>query len=114
MTINKNLAQVGLTERSSLIVYLKDVRDQYKLRRFGDIVYFSKKLKYCVLYLDQKKIKAIKKEISALPFVRRVENSRKGKIDFDSSHLEAQIDYLAKKAEQKVAKQEKENKDLMK
>lgn len=114
MTINKSLAQAGLTERGSLIVYLKDVHDQYKLRRFGDIVYFSKNLKYCILYLDQKKLPQIRKEINELPFVERVENSQKEKTDFESSHLEQQIDYLAKKAEKKLAKQEQENKDLMK
>lgn len=43
MSINKEIEGTHLIKRVALIIYLKSVSDQYKLRRYGDIVYFSKK-----------------------------------------------------------------------
>ena len=54
MSINQELADQEIASRTSLIVYLRNVNnDQFKLRRFGDIVYFSKKLHYLILYVNQ-------------------------------------------------------------
>ncbi|WP_281196491.1 DUF2129 domain-containing protein, partial [Lactobacillus acetotolerans] len=41
MSINQDLENTGITKRLGLIVHLKPASDQYKLRHFGDIVYFS-------------------------------------------------------------------------
>lgn len=104
MSINQDLENTGITKRLSLIVHLRSASDQYKLRHFGDIVYFSKKLRYCILYVDKKDAKQIINEISSLPFVVKVESSKEESIDLGSDHIEQQITDLAQKAEDKLQK----------
>ena len=54
MSVNQELSERDITQRTSLIVYLRNAsNDQFKLRRYGDIVYFSKKLHYLILYVNQ-------------------------------------------------------------
>ena len=53
MSVNQELSERDITQRTSLIVYLRNAsNDQFKLRRYGDIVYFSKKLHYLILYVN--------------------------------------------------------------
>lgn len=114
MRINQELKQAGLTPRIDLIIYLKNVSDQYKLRRFGDIVYFSKKMKYCLLYVDRSEAEAKEKEIARLSFVKGVKHSEKDKVDLDSDHIEKQVQDLALKAEKSLQQQTKQDGDLLK
>ena len=79
MTINQELADLDLPKRTSLIVYLRNANsDQFKLRRFGDIVYFSKKMHYLIMYVV----------------------SEADQIDLDNQQIEDQITDLAKEAEE--------------
>lgn len=112
MSINQDLEDTGITKRIGLIIFLKNASDQYKLRRYGDIVYFSKKMRYCVLYVDEDEAAYEIKEISNLDFVKHVEKSEEENLDLSSSHLEGQITDLAKKAEDKLLNLQKENGDL--
>lgn len=109
MSINQKLKQVGLNERSGLIVYLFNASDQYKLRKYGDIVYFSKKMKYCVIYVDQKEAKKVYEEIGHLSFVDHVEYSQNDAINLTSEHIEGQLKTMAQEAEEKL---QKNNEDL--
>lgn len=102
MIINSELKQAGLNERVSLIIYLHNVSDQYRLRRYGDIVYFSKKMKYCVLYVDLKELDRIQIEISHLSFVKKIEVSEFDNVNLDAAHIEKQIHDLAQDAENKL------------
>lgn len=111
MSVNQDLKATGLARRVCLIIYLVNASDQYKLRKYGDIVYFSKKMKYCVVYVDEDDAKREKNEISALKFVKKVEFSEKDDVDLDSEHIEKQITEMAKDAEEKL---QKKNEDLMK
>ena len=43
MSINKDIEGTTLVKRVGLIIYLSSASDKYRLRRYGDIVYFSKK-----------------------------------------------------------------------
>lgn len=114
MSINQDLKESGLVARTALIIYLTNISDQFKLRRFGDIVYFSKKMKYCVLYVDSKEAEHERKEISALDFVRYVGLSKEDQIDLSGEHIEGQIATLAKEAEDKLQAEQQENEDLFK
>lgn len=114
MSINQDLKDNGLSPRTALIIYLTNISDQFKLRRYGDIVYFSKKMKYCVLYVDSNEAEREKKKISALDFVRYVDLSEQDNIDLSAEHIEGQIADLAKKAEDKLQKEQQENEDLFK
>lgn len=102
MSINKEIEGTNLIKRVALIIYLKSVSDQYKLRHYGDIVYFSKKMKYCVLYVDRKECNEIKGQIAHLDFVKHVEISAEEEVDLDSKHIENQLTEMAKKAEEKL------------
>lgn len=102
MSINQDLAKTNMTKRQGLIVYLNNVSNQYKLRRYGDIVYFSKKMDYCILYVNQKEAEEIIKNLNALDFVDRVEKSSSDKINLSSSHIEQQISDLATETEAKL------------
>lgn len=113
MSINEELKDVGLAPRVGLIVYLNNISDQFKLRRYGDIVYFSKNMKYCILYLEKDQAKRIETEISALSFVKKVERSAEDQVDLDSQHLEGQISQMAKKADEELQKRQEEDEDLL-
>lgn len=112
MSINQDLEDIGITKRIGLIIFLKNASDQYKLRRYGDIVYFSKKMRYCVLYVDEDEAARAIKEINNLDFVKHVKKSEEENLDLSSSHLEGQITDLAKKAENKLLDLQKESEDL--
>lgn len=114
MSINQDFAQTSLFQRSSLIIYLTNISDQYKLRKFGDIVYFSKKMKYCILYVDSKVAKEREREIASLDFVKRVELSEQDALDFNGDHLEDQIASLAKQAEAKLQARQEKDENLLK
>lgn len=102
MSINKEIEGTHLIKRVALIIYLKSVSDQYKLRRYGDIVYFSKKMKYCMLYVNRREAKEMQKQISNLDFVTYVEISAEDEVNLDSEHIEKQITDMAKAAEEKL------------
>ncbi len=114
MSIDEELKNAGLMPRTSLLVYLTNVSDQYKLRRFGDIVYFSKKMKYCILYVDSNIAKQMMHEIAALDFVKEVKLSKHNELDMSSKHIETQISTMAKEAEEKLQEDQKKNEDLFK
>ncbi|MGQ5709115.1 YlbG family protein [Lactobacillus sp. PSON] len=111
MSINLDLKDSLLVQRTGLIIFLKNASDQYKLRRYGDIVYFSKKMCYCILYVDTKDAEHELNEISSLDFVKHVEFSQEENICLSSQHLEGQIADLAQEAEEKLLKKQTENED---
>ncbi|WP_153245760.1 DUF2129 domain-containing protein [Lactobacillus helveticus] len=113
MSINQEIENTHLTKRVALIIYLKSVSDQYKLRHYGDIVYFSKKMKYCILYVNRKEAKDVKNQIVQLDFVNYVEISPEEKVNLDSQHIEGQLVKMAKEAEKKLQLEQEKNEDQM-
>lgn len=113
MSINKEIEGTHLIKRVALIIYLKSVSDQYKLRRYGDIVYFSKKMKYCMIYVNRREAKEMQKQISNLDFVTYVEISAEDEVNLDSEHIEKQITDMAKAAEEKLQLEQEKNEDQM-
>ena len=113
MSINKEIESTHLVKRVALIIYLKSVSDQFKLRRFGDIVYFSKNMKYCVLYVNRKDAREVKEEIYHLDFVTYVEISAEEEVNLDSQHNEGQLTEMAKEAEKKLQLEQEKNEDQM-
>lgn len=109
MSINHDLVASNVTKRQGLIVYLNSVSNQYKLRRFGDIVYFSKKMNYCVLYVDQKNADKTIAVLNSLDFVNGVDRSNGENIDLSSTHIEQQIKDLASEAEEQLLEEQEKN-----
>lgn len=111
MSINQEIENTHLVKRVALIIYLKSISDQYKLRRYGDIVYFSKKMKYCMLYVSRSEADEIKNEIAQLDFVNHVEISPEEQVNLDSQYIESQITNMAKEAEKKLQLEQEKNED---
>ena len=113
MSIEQDLANKNIIQRQSLIVFLNSISDQYKLRRYGDIVYFSKKLAYCIMYVNKKEIEQVCHDLNSLDFVEKVEKSNWNQIDLSSDHIENQIRDLAKKAEKTLQERQEDTEQIL-
>ncbi|RHW36524.1 DUF2129 domain-containing protein [Neobacillus notoginsengisoli] len=64
-------------QRQGLVVWLYTLKQAKMLRRFGNVHYVSKKLKYAVIYCDQSDIETIMEKLKSYSFVKKVEPSYK-------------------------------------
>lgn len=73
-------------KRQGIIVWLYSLKHSKHLRKFGNIHYISKRLKYVVLYCNMEDIDLLMKKIASLPFVKKVEPSYRPflKMEFES------------------------------
>jgi Uncharacterized protein conserved in bacteria (DUF2129). len=62
-------------QRQGIIVWLYSLRYVKNLKKFGNIHYVSKRLKYVVLYCDQRECEQIMKKLQTFSFVKKVEPS---------------------------------------
>jgi len=58
--------------RQSLIVYTYSLKQTRQLKRYGTVMYVSKKMRYVVLYVNQEDVKSLTDQLSQLRFVKRV------------------------------------------
>ncbi|XJZ28384.1 YlbG family protein [Bacillota bacterium Lsc_1132] len=74
-------------QRQGLVVWLYSLKQAKMLRRFGNVHYVSKKLKYVVLYCNQEDVEGIIEKLSSYSFVRKVEPSYKPflKVEFENA-----------------------------
>ncbi|HFI0150395.1 TPA: YlbG family protein [Streptococcus suis] len=70
-------------ERTGLTVYLHYNRDARKLSQFGDIVYHSKRLRYLILYVEQKSVEELLARLKKERFVKKVLPSYIKELDHD-------------------------------
>lgn len=61
--------------RQGIIVWLHSLKQVKQLRKFGNIHYVSKRLKYVVLYCDQQDVEKIMEKLNSYSFVKKVEPS---------------------------------------
>ncbi|WP_204121482.1 MULTISPECIES: YlbG family protein [Levilactobacillus] len=66
--------------RQSLIVYTYSLKQTRQLKRYGTVMYVSKKMRYVVLYVDQEDVKSLTDQLSQLRFVKRVVASARPEI----------------------------------
>lgn len=73
-------------KRQGIIVYLHSLKHSKMLRKFGNVHYVSKRLKYVVLYCDMHLIEKTMEKISSYSYVKKVEPSYKPflKLEFES------------------------------
>lgn len=64
-------------KRQGLIVWFQHRKNIKHIKRFGHLIYVSKRMRYAVLYMNQSDIDAIEAELLKLPFVTKVERSYK-------------------------------------
>ncbi|SDY76841.1 Uncharacterized protein YlbG, UPF0298 family [Evansella caseinilytica] len=61
--------------RVGLAVWLQSLKQVKLLRRFGNIHYVSKKMKYVVMYCDENQVEATMNKLQSLHFVKDVSMS---------------------------------------
>jgi len=74
-------------QRQGLVIWLYSLKHAKMLRRFGNVHYVSKKLKYVVLYCNLDDIDEIMGKLSSFSFVKKVEPSYKPflKMEYENS-----------------------------
>ncbi|MFD1038759.1 YlbG family protein [Virgibacillus byunsanensis] len=65
------------TNRQGLIVWFQHMKNIKQIKRYGHLLYTSKKLKYAVIYVDQEGLKEVETRLSKLSFVSKVDRSQK-------------------------------------
>ncbi|TYR82612.1 DUF2129 domain-containing protein [Priestia megaterium] len=82
-------------ERQGIIVYVHSVKQAKALRKYGNVHYVSKELKYVVLYCNQEGLERMMEKIKNLPFVKRVVPSYRPflKTDFENSRPDKAKEY---------------------
>lgn len=68
---------MGFGQRQGIIVWLHSLKHVKILRRFGNVHYVSKRLKYAVIYCNMDEVEAVSAKLDAFPFVKKVEPSYK-------------------------------------
>ncbi|HZG71593.1 MAG TPA: YlbG family protein [Chondromyces sp.] len=83
------------TERQAIIVWLHNAKHAKSLRRFGNVHYVSKKMKYAVVYCNQEDVDVNMNKIAALSFVKQVEPSLKPflKTEYENSKPDKAKEY---------------------
>ncbi|MEI3606744.1 DUF2129 domain-containing protein [Pseudogracilibacillus sp. SE30717A] len=73
--------------RQGVIVWFQHRRNIKHIKRFGNVIYVSKKMRYTVVYVNQSEIEEKEDELLKLPFVSKVERSYKPylKTDFENA-----------------------------
>lgn len=92
-------------ERQALVVWLYTLKPIKQLKKFGNIHYVSKRLKYIYLYVSKNEVESVTERLSHFHFVRKVEPSLRQEIRMDFTHIlpELREEIEKDKAEQKSA-----------
>lgn len=72
-------------ERRALVVWLYTLKPVKQLKKFGNIHYTSRRLKYIYLYVNADEVDSVAEKISNYHFVRKVERSPREDIRMDFS-----------------------------
>lgn len=65
------------TNRQGIIVWFQHMKNLRQIKRYGHLIYTSKKLKYAVLYIDQDELADTEKKLLKLSFVSKIDRSYK-------------------------------------
>lgn len=74
-------------ERRALVVWMYTLKPIKQLKRFGNIHYISKRLKYIYLYVNEDEVESTMEKISNFHFVRKVEISPRNQIRMDFTQI---------------------------
>lgn len=83
------------TKRQGIIVWFEHRRNIKQIRRYGHLIYASRKLRYAVLYVDQVKVEKIEQKLKTYSFVKKIERSYRPflKTHFDQEKPEEEKRY---------------------
>lgn len=82
-------------QRQGIIIWLFSLKQAKILRRYGNVHYISKRLKYVVLYTNQSEVEDTIEKINSHNFVKKVEPSYKPflKVEFENSKPDKAKEY---------------------
>ncbi|MFS0861364.1 YlbG family protein [Fredinandcohnia sp. 179-A 10B2 NHS] len=82
-------------QRQGIIVWLQSLKHVKLLRKFGNIHYVSKRLKYVVIYNDMENTESIVGKLKSLSYVKKVEPSYKPflKMEFENKRPDRAKEY---------------------
>lgn len=66
-----------MNKRRGLIVYVRTLRQVRQLRKYGNVEYVSRKMRYVLIYMDADKFEKNKQQIEELTFVVKTEISKR-------------------------------------
>ncbi|QQK76749.1 DUF2129 domain-containing protein [Salicibibacter cibarius] len=70
-------------QRQGLAVWFRSAKNVRQLRTYGHVQYVSKKMKYAILYCDEKEAEHLSERIERLSFVTGVEWSKRSQLNMD-------------------------------
>ncbi|RLL45218.1 DUF2129 domain-containing protein [Oceanobacillus piezotolerans] len=75
------------TNRQGLVVWFQHMKNLKQIKRFGNLIYASKKLKYAIIYVNQSDVNQVENKLNRLPFVLKIEHSYKPfvRTDFENA-----------------------------
>ena len=82
-------------QRQGIIIYLQSLKQSKILRKFGNIHYVSKRLKYVVLYCNMDDVDRTVERLKKFHFVKKIELSLKPfiKTEYESKNSERMKEY---------------------
>lgn len=73
--------ELNIAARRGLVVWVYNLRQLKTLKKFGTVVYASRKMKYVILYVNDANINETIQGINKLHFVRSVDVSKRPDVD---------------------------------
>ena len=75
------------TKRQGLIVWFQHKKNIKHLKKFGNLIYISLKMRYAIIYVDQNDINRIEETLLKLPYITKVDHSYKPflKTDYENA-----------------------------
>lgn len=63
--------------RQGIVIWFQRRKNLKQIKRYGHLIYASKKQKYALLYVNQSEIDVIEEKLNKLPYVIKTERSYK-------------------------------------
>lgn len=84
-----------IDERIGLSVWLNSLKHIRQIRRFGHIIYVSKKMKYVILYCSKADVEKTIEKLNSFPFVKMVQPSYRPylKTEYEKVHTDKEKEY---------------------
>lgn len=75
------------TKRQGIIVWFQHRKHIKHIKKHGNVIYVSRKMRYAVVYVDKSEIDLVEQSLLKLPFISKVERSYKPflKTDFENA-----------------------------
>ncbi|GLY10598.1 YlbG family protein [Bacillus badius] len=82
-------------DRQAVIVWLHNTKPAKSLRKYGNVHYVSKRMKYAVVYCNQDELEEVIGKLKSLSFVKKVEPSFKPflKTEYENSKPDKAKEY---------------------